>query len=132
MVAWADSPCPAAKLAERMDRLGLAGSFRAVLSSFDLEAVQPAARCYQSALEVLGTAPQATMYVGHDTAHLMGAKAIGLRTAAFNYQSQAAADHHLARFEDLLTAVDRGGVDSSNAGPRREPALDCAAEESRA
>jgi FMN phosphatase YigB (HAD superfamily) len=132
MVAWADSPYPAAKLAERMDRLGLAGSFRAVLSSFDLEAVQPAARCYQSALEVLGTAPHATMYVGHDAAHLLGAKAIGLRTAAFNYQSQAAADHHLTQFEDLLTVVDRADGDSLTAAARREPALNRAAEESRA
>jgi putative hydrolase of the HAD superfamily len=118
MVAWADSPYSAARVSERLDRLGLGGPFRAVLCSFDLEAAQPAARCYQAALEALGTTPGATIYVSHDAAHLSGAKALGLRTAAFNYQPGAAADHYLARFEDVLTLVDRAShTPQVGAGP---------------
>ena len=106
LVAWADSPEPAARVATRIERLGLGSCFRAILSSFDVEAAQPEPVCYQSALDALGHAAADTVYVGHDAAHLAGAKAMGLRTVAFNFQPPAVADGYLTRFEDLLMLIE--------------------------
>jgi FMN phosphatase YigB (HAD superfamily) len=106
LVAWADSPQPAARVADRIERLGLAGKFRDVLSSFDLEAAQPAARCYLAALGALGKAPADVLYVGHDALHLAGAAAVGLRTAAFNYQAGTQADFYLVGFDELAVLAE--------------------------
>ncbi len=105
LVAWADTPRSASGVAERIARLGLADRFRAVLSSFDLEAAQPAPQCYQAALAALDLAADRVAYVGHDALHLAGAKAAGLRTIAFNYQAAAEADFFLSSFEELLPLV---------------------------
>jgi HAD superfamily hydrolase (TIGR01509 family) len=102
LAAWADAPCPAARLAERLERLLGAPRFDVVLTSFDLEAAQPQAECYQALLRALAVTPESTVYVGHDAAHLAAAEACGLRTVAFNHEAGARADHCLARFEDLL------------------------------
>jgi FMN phosphatase YigB (HAD superfamily) len=105
LLAFADSPCTADRLAERLERLGLGGQFQTILSSFDLEVAQPVAQCYQSALGALGLPADQVTYVGHDAEHLQGAKAAGLRTVAFNFGCHAHADFYLTRFEDLLPLV---------------------------
>ena len=46
-----------------------------------------------------------TAFVGHDAAGLSGAAELGMRTIAFNYDRDAAADVYLARFEELLDLV---------------------------
>jgi FMN phosphatase YigB (HAD superfamily) len=107
LVAWADSSHPAAKITERIDRLGLAGAFHAVLSSFDLEAAQPSSQCYDAALAALGLPAAGVAYVGHDALHLAGAKAAGLHTIAFNHRGEAQADVHLTGFDELLAVLDR-------------------------
>ena len=102
LAAWADAPHTAAMLAERLGRLVPHTRFDAVLTSFDLECTQPAAECYQAALRALGLSAAQTVYVGHDTGHLAGARAAGMRTVAFNHEPDAEADHYLTRFDDLL------------------------------
>ena len=114
LVALADAPYPAARLAERLKRLGLGNRFGTVLSSFDLEAAQPSAQFYQAVLDALGLPAKGLVYVGHDAEHLAGAKAIGMRTVAFNFQRQARADFHLTRFEDLAAIVESGSIPDSN------------------
>jgi FMN phosphatase YigB (HAD superfamily) len=114
LAALADTPYPAARLWERAKRLGLGSRFRTVLSSFDLEAAQPSARCYQSVLDSLGLPARDVLYVGHDAEHLAGANAIGMRTVAFNYQRQSLADYYLTRFEDLATIVEGSLVPEPN------------------
>ncbi len=113
LVAWADSPHPAARLAERLDRLGLAHRFQAVLSSFDLEAAQPSPVCYDAALAALALPAERAVYVGHNAEHLAGATAHGLRTVAFNFDRQAQADCYLTQFEELLAHV----ADLTGRGP---------------
>jgi FMN phosphatase YigB (HAD superfamily) len=102
LAAWSDAPFAGAKLSERLERLGLGQRFAAVISSFDLEAAQPAAVCYSTAAAALELNPAELAYVGHDAEHLSGASAVGLTTVAFNHQRHALADFYLARFEDLL------------------------------
>jgi FMN phosphatase YigB (HAD superfamily) len=106
MAAWADSGQPAARLAERLERIGLGGRFGRVLTSFELEAAQPAEACYRALLDALGKPARDVLYVGHDALHLAGAAGVGLRTAAFNYQPGAAADFYLGGFEELTGLVE--------------------------
>ena len=106
ILAWADAPHSGARLAERLERLGLTNRFAGVLTSFDLELAQPSAACYLAALESLDLPAGQTLYVGHDARHLAAAGALGMRTAAFNSQPDARADFYLLRFEDLLPLVE--------------------------
>jgi HAD superfamily hydrolase (TIGR01509 family) len=103
LAAWADAPLVAGKLAERLERLLPHARFDAMLTSVELESTQPAPRCYQALLELLGLPAARTVYVGHDAAHLAGARSCGLRTVAFNHEPAAQADHYLTRFDDLAT-----------------------------
>jgi FMN phosphatase YigB (HAD superfamily) len=110
LVAWADAAEPAGRLAERLDRLGLAGRFRACLTSLDLEAAQPDPRCYQAAIESLHAAAGDTLYVGHDPRHLAGAQRVGLVTVAFNHAADAVARYQLEQFADLVDVAVGGGA----------------------
>jgi HAD superfamily hydrolase (TIGR01509 family) len=105
LLAWCDATHSAAKVAALLDRLGLAGRFQFVLTSFDIEHAQPAAECYAAMLDRLALPAADVVYVGHEKAHLAGAKAAGMRTVAFNFHEPTAADIHLNRFEDLLSLV---------------------------
>jgi FMN phosphatase YigB (HAD superfamily) len=126
LVAWADAPYPAARLAERLARLVPRVPFTAVLTSFDIESTQPADRCYRAMVEALGGHPSGILYVGHDAVHLAAARQAGLRAIAFNFGPGTEADHYLTRFEDLprlvkqLAAVQRpDALPSSGAEVRR-------------
>ncbi len=107
LVAWADVPHSAAKLAERLDRLVPRVCFSAALTSLELESAQPAVECYRAAVEHLRCEPEQVLYVGHDAEHLAGAANFGLRTAAVNHEATARADFLLSRLEELVPLVDR-------------------------
>lgn len=100
----ADAPAPA--LEARLARLGLAGRFAAVVSSFDLERTLPDAACYEAALAALGLSAGEAAYVGSSRICLAGAAGVGLGTIAFNHEPDAAADLRLNRFVDLLDALE--------------------------
>jgi FMN phosphatase YigB (HAD superfamily) len=117
LAAWADTCQPTAGVAARLERLGLSGRFCAVLSSFDLEAAQPAPRCYQAALDALALPAAELAYVGHDAEHLAAARAAGLATIAFNHPPHAEADFHLTAFDELAALLtERVAADSVAAG----------------
>lgn len=86
-------------------QLGLGGCFSPVISSLDLKYTKPSPVCYRAALARMNLPTEAVAFVGHDGAELVGARAVGLRTVAFNYEAGASADHYLTRFEDLLQVV---------------------------
>lgn len=121
LAAWADTPHPADRLAERLERIVPSARFDAVLTSFDLECVQPAAECYRATIDALGLPAAQVVYVGHDTAHLAAAAAAGLRTAAFNFEPEARADHYLTRFEDLLAVVETCSIVPRRPSPLATP-----------
>ena len=102
LLAWCDAPHSAANATDLLGRLGLAGRFQAVLTSFEIEHAQPAGECYAAMLDQFALPAADVAYVGHERAHLAGAKAAGLRTVAFNFHEPTTADIHLNRFEDLL------------------------------
>ena len=100
-----DQPAPA--LEERLSRLGLGGRFNVVLSSFDLGCSKPSPVGYTRALAAMGLSPDGALFVGHDVVGLAGARAIGMSTAAFNFEGTISAHHYLGRFEELLAVVDQ-------------------------
>lgn len=84
------------------ERGGFGHIWDAIISSMDLGAQKPDPRLYHAALEQLGLAPDQAIFVGHDTAELDGAHAVGLHTIAFNYDRGARAEAYIERFADLL------------------------------
>jgi len=105
MGVLSDSEYPAAVLAERLDRLELAGTFRTVVSSLDLERIKPDPVCYRTALRAMELPADRVAFVGHDAEELAGATDVGMPTIAFNYDADAKADVFLPRFEEILPLV---------------------------
>ena len=58
---------------------------------------------YQAALKQLQLDPSAASFIGHKKSELDGAKAVGMTTIAFNYESAAEADYFVEQFNELLT-----------------------------
>lgn len=100
-----DSQYTGAELEERLQRFGLGEFFTTVVSSRDLGQTKPAPACYMRAVKDMGITVGQVAFVGHDTVELAGAKAVGMRTAAFNFDADASADVYIARFEELIQEV---------------------------
>ena len=113
MGVLSDSEYPADVLRERLERLGLGGTFNAVVSSIDLERIKPDPVCYRTALRAMQRSADRVAFVGHDTEELAGAAGVGMATIAFNYDVDAKADVFITRFEELLGLV---GLSASPAG----------------
>ena len=95
----------AAALRQRLIRFGMERRFAAVISSIDLRSAMPEAVCYTTVAGQMGLPLGEIAFVGHDTAELAGARALGMQTLAFNYDPDAEADVFLGRFDELLSAV---------------------------
>lgn len=112
LAVLSDSEKHGDELQAHLTRLGLGGCFSPVISSIDLAHTKPSPVCYRAALTDMGMPTDAVAFVGHDAAELVGARAVGLRTVAFNYDAGAKADHYLTRFEELLQLVDSRGAEA--------------------
>lgn len=64
---------------------------------------KPNPAIYQAALDLLDLRPSEAAFVGHKQSELNGARAVGLKTVAFNYEAEAEADHFIEQFNELLT-----------------------------
>jgi HAD superfamily hydrolase (TIGR01509 family) len=113
MAVLSDSEQSGEELRSWLARLGLGGRFSAVLSSIDLEYTKPSPVCYRAALIAMDLPAEQVAFVGHDRDELAGARAVGLRTAAFNYEAGAKADHYLSRFDELMQLVDRRAANTN-------------------
>lgn len=74
----------------------------AITSSLDVGVRKPNPKIYQAALGQLGVPAGNAVFLGHKASELAGAKAIGLRTIAFNYDDDAHADFYVEQFADIL------------------------------
>ncbi len=97
-----DSEHSAIVLNRQLEHFGLGGMFATVLSSFDLGQAKPEPACYLRAIGAMNLSTAETVFVGHDAEELAGATAAGLQTIAFNFDPEAQADIHIARFEELF------------------------------
>ncbi|MGE5250866.1 MAG: HAD family hydrolase [Bacteroidota bacterium] len=73
-----------------------------IISSKELGRRKPEPEIYRASLEQLGVSPAEAVFVGHKAYELEGARAVGIRTVAFNYDTDADADYFIDKFSDLL------------------------------
>lgn len=85
-----------------LQRGGIGHLLDAVISSKELGVCKPNPQIYQAALHQLGLRPDQAVFVGHKALELEGARAVGIKTVAFNYEKAAKADYYIEHFADLL------------------------------
>jgi putative hydrolase of the HAD superfamily len=73
-----------------------------VISSREMGVRKPHPQIYQAALQQLGIKADQAIFVGHKATELDGARALGMKTVAFNYEKKAEADVYISHFSDLL------------------------------
>jgi HAD superfamily hydrolase (TIGR01509 family)/HAD superfamily hydrolase (TIGR01549 family) len=84
------------------ERGGFGHVWDSIVSSMEMGTRKPDPKIYQAALQQLGLNPDQTVFVGHKTSELAGAREVGMRTIAFNYDKDASADFYIENFSDLL------------------------------
>jgi HAD superfamily hydrolase (TIGR01549 family) len=84
------------------ERGGFGHVWDAIISSMDMGVRKPDPKLYNAALGQLGLTSDQAVFVGHRTSELAGARAVGMKTIAFNYDKDAGADFYIENFADLL------------------------------
>lgn len=95
----------AASVSNKLDwfeKGGFGTVWDSIISSKEIGARKPDPRLYRAALQQLGVNPDQAIFVGHKVTELDGARAVGLKTVAFNYDRSAQADYYIENFADLL------------------------------
>jgi putative hydrolase of the HAD superfamily len=73
-----------------------------IISSHEIGVCKPHPKIYLAALSHLGLRAGQAVFVGHKASELDGARAVGLKTIALNYEPSAKADFYIDAFSDLL------------------------------
>lgn len=84
------------------ERGGIAHLWDSIISSKEVGTRKPDPRIYCAVLQQLGVQAEEAVFVGHKALELDGAKALGMKTVAFNYEEEAKADYYLDQLLDLL------------------------------
>jgi len=84
------------------ERGGFGEVWDAIISSKELGVRKPNPKMYCAALQQLGLTAEQAIFIGHKASELDGARAVGMKTIAFNYEKAARADFYIAKFSDLL------------------------------
>jgi putative hydrolase of the HAD superfamily len=84
------------------ERGGFGNVWDSIISSADMGAQKPDPKTYHAALQQLGINVDQAVFVGHHPQELAGARAIGMKTIAFNYEKNIESDYFIDKFEDLL------------------------------
>jgi putative hydrolase of the HAD superfamily len=84
------------------ERGGFGHVWDSIISSQDMGTRKPDPRIYLASLNQLGLTPDQAVFVGHRASELTGARLVGMRTIAFNYDADASADYFIEKFADLL------------------------------
>lgn len=73
-----------------------------VISSKEIGKRKPDRKMYEEAIAQTGIRPDETVFVGHKASELEGARTVGMKTIAYNYESHAVADAYINNFSELL------------------------------
>lgn len=73
-----------------------------IISSQEMGVRKPHPDIYLAALQQLGLTAQEAIFVGHKASELEGARQVGMKTVAFNYDQNAEADCYIENFSELL------------------------------
>ncbi len=85
----------------KLERGGIGHLWDSIIASQEVGVQKPDPKIYQLALKQLGIQANQAVFVGHKTAELDGARQVGMKTVAFNYDPDARADYYLSNFSDL-------------------------------
>jgi putative hydrolase of the HAD superfamily len=84
------------------ERGGFGHVWDSIVSSKELGVQKPHPKIYHAALQQLGVTIEQAAFVGHDPDELEGARTLGMKTIAFNYEKNSKADYYVDKFSDLL------------------------------
>lgn len=98
-----DTAMPFTKKLTWFDQHGFGHVWDSVISSRELGERKPSPLLYESAIEQTGISPCEAVFVGHKARELEGAREVGMKTIAFNYEENAIADFYIQHFSDLLS-----------------------------
>lgn len=84
------------------ERGGFGHVWDSIISSKEVGIQKPEPEIYNAALRQLGLQAGQAVFVGHRISELNGARAVGIKTIAFNYDKGACADFYIEKFADLL------------------------------
>lgn len=84
------------------ERGGFGDVWDSIVSSRELGMRKPNPKIYQAALHQLGLPAGQAVFVGHKASELEGARAVGMKTIAFNYEEAAKANYYIETFRDIL------------------------------
>ena len=97
-----DTAMPFTRKLNWFEEHGFGRVWDVVISSKEIGVRKPAPSMYEEAINQTGIKPQEAVFVGHKTHELEGARALGFKTIAFNYDADAPADVYIEKFCDLL------------------------------
>jgi HAD superfamily hydrolase (TIGR01549 family)/HAD superfamily hydrolase (TIGR01509 family) len=81
---------------------GFGDVWDAIITSKEKGFRKPDPRIYQAALHQLGVTAEEAVFIGHKISELDGAKTVGIKTIAFNYEDGAVADSYISQFSELF------------------------------
>ena len=97
-----DTAMPYSRKLTWFDQHGFGDLWDTIISSREMGMRKPAPSMYEMALSQVGVTPEQAVFIGHKQSELEGAKNVGMRTIAFNYEQNACADLYIDNFPDLL------------------------------
>jgi len=85
----------------KLERGGIGNLWDSIISSQEVGVQKPDPQIYQLALQQLGIKSDQAIFVGHKATELEGARNVGMKTVAFNYENDARADFYINNFSEL-------------------------------
>jgi putative hydrolase of the HAD superfamily len=87
----------------KLERGGFGHLWDSITPSNEVGVQKPDPQIYKLALNQLGLSPKQAMFVGHSTSELEGARKVGIKTVAFNYDPDSKADYYIDKFSELAS-----------------------------
>ncbi len=97
-----DTALPISTKLDWFDQYGFGQIWDVVISSKEIGMRKPAPILYEEAIKQTRLTACETAFIGHKAYELEGARAVGMKTIAFNYEKEAQADKYIEKFDELL------------------------------
>lgn len=97
-----DTAMPFSKKLKWFEEHGFGDVWDVMISSREIGMRKPEPTMYELALQQTGIEPCQAVFIGHKASELEGAKRVGMKTIAFNYDADATADYYIDKFSNLL------------------------------
>ena len=97
-----DTALPISTKLDWFDQYGFGQIWDVVISSKEIGMRKPAPILYEEAIKQTRLTACETAFIGHKAYELEGARAVGMKTIAFNYEKEAQADEYIENFDELL------------------------------